>query len=240
MFIASSVGWAEHERRGSDRLPARLVHDTLVCVTIVVDDLDRAADRAHRLVRDGGRLLGITGAPGVGKSWLVGELLARATNLDVAHLPMDGFHLADVTLDRLGLRDVKGAPTTFDVGGYAATLRRIARREEEVVYGPAFERELEQPVAGAIAVPRAAELVLTEGNYLLLEEPGWQAVRALLDEVWFLAEDKELRVRRLVARHVAFGKSPAEAEAWVARSDQANARLVEATRARADVVVRLT
>ncbi|MGH1561258.1 nucleoside/nucleotide kinase family protein [Mumia sp. DW29H23] len=200
-------------------------------------DLDRAADRAHRLVRDGGRLLGIAGAPGVGKSWLVDALLARTTDLDVAHLPMDGFHLADVTLEQLGLRDVKGAPETFDVGGYAATLRRIARRDEDVVYAPAFERDLEQPVAGAVPVPRAADLVLTEGNYLLLDAPGWRDVRALLDEVWFLEEDDELRVRRLVARHVAFGKSPAEAEAWVARSDEANARLVASTRERADVVV---
>ncbi len=88
-------------------------------------------------------------------------------------------------------------------------------------------------------MPPEAELVVTEGNYLLLDEPGWRAARAELDEVWFLDEDEELRRSRLVARHVAFGKSPEEAAAWVARVDDANADLVARTRASADRVVDL-
>ncbi|MFC6150502.1 MULTISPECIES: nucleoside/nucleotide kinase family protein [Mumia] len=208
-------------------------------MTTVLDDLERVAARARHLVRRGGRVLGITGPPGVGKSWLVEQVTARTTDLAVAHVPMDGFHLADVALDRLGLRDVKGAPETFDVGGYAAALSRVAARQEPVVYVPSFERRLEQPLAGAIAVSRDADLVLTEGNYLLLDEAGWREVHALLDECWYVEVPHELRVRRLLARHVAYGKSPAEAQAWTERSDEANARLVEATRGRADLVVSL-
>jgi pantothenate kinase len=182
-------------------------------------------------VPPGVRLLGITGAPGAGKS-----TLAAALGLPV--VPMDGFHYADVELVRRGLRERKGAPETFDAEGYAALLARVRAGEPGVV-APMFERGLEQPIAGAIPVP-ATGTVVTEGNYLLLDEPRWRAVRAQLDVVWHLVMDEALRVERLVARHVEFGKSPDEARAWVARVDQANARLVEAARDRADLVVDLS
>jgi pantothenate kinase len=151
---------------------------------------------------------------------------------------MDGFHLADVALERIGLRHAKGAPDTFDAGGYVALLRRLRSPEpEEVVYAPMFERDLEQPLAGAVAVPRSATLVLTEGNYLLLDRGRWPEVRPLLDEVWFCAPAPDVRLARLTARHVAFGKEPAAATAWIAAVDEPNAALVEATRGRADLVV---
>ncbi len=179
----------------------------------------------------GTRLLGITGAPGVGKS-TVASALGRPV------VPMDGFHYADVELVRRGLRDRKGAPETFDAEGYAALLRRVRGGEPDVV-APMFERDLEQPLAGAIWVPPTGTVV-TEGNYLLLDEPRWRAVREQLDVVWHLHVDDAVRRERLVARHVRFGKSPEEARAWVARVDEANAALVEAAAVRADVVVELS
>ena len=136
----------------------------------------------------------------------------------------------------LGRLDRKGAPDTFDAWGYAALLRRLRDERDHVVYAPGFERDLEQPIAGALAVPPEAELVVTEGNYLLLDRPEWRAVREQLDEVVHLVTDDDVRRRRLVARHVEFGKTPAEAEAWVARVDDANAALVEAAAHRADRV----
>ena len=153
---------------------------------------------------------------------------------------MDGFHLADVELSRRGLLDRKGAPETFDAEGYAALLARIRTRTEATVLAPRFDRSIEQPVAGSIPVPAEAELVVTEGNYLLLDDPRWCAVRAELDEVWHVHVDEELRLERLVARHVEFGKTPDEARAWVARVDQPNAVLVEAAAERADRVLDLT
>ncbi|MFF9275908.1 nucleoside/nucleotide kinase family protein [Streptomyces griseosporeus] len=207
---------------------------------IAFDDLlDRARALADRRPR---AILGITGSPGAGKSTLA-ERLVRALNGDgppwVAHVPMDGFHLADVELERLGRRDRKGAPDTFDAAGYAALLRRLREEADgEVVYAPGFERVLEQPLAGAIPVPPAARLVVTEGNYLLLETGAWARVRPQLDEVWFCELDEQERIRRLVARHEEFGKGHREAEAWVLGTDQRNAELVAATRERADLVVR--
>jgi pantothenate kinase len=185
---------------------------------------------------DGPRLLGVSGAPGAGKSTFAAALASAYAGVTV---PMDGFHLADVELTRRGLRDRKGAPETFDAEGYAALLGRV-RAREQLVMAPAFDRSLEQPVAGSLAVPASAGLVVTEGNYLLLDEPRWRAVRAQLDAVWHVTVDEAVRVERLVARHVRFGKTPDEARAWVARVDEPNAVLVEAAAARADLVLDLT
>jgi pantothenate kinase len=209
-------------------------------VPLTFDDL---LTRAHALTHGRRALLGIAGSPGAGKTTLA-ERLVRALNADgdpwVAHVPMDGFHLADVELDRLGRRGRKGAPDTFDAAGYAALLRRLRSRESygDVVYAPGFERVLEQPIAGAIPVPPSARLVVTEGNYLLLDTGAWTRVRAELDEVWFCEIDEEERLRRLVARHEEFGKGHQEALDWVRGTDQRNADLVASTRDRADRVVR--
>ena len=150
---------------------------------------------------------------------------------------MDGFHLANSELVRLGRRDRKGAPDTFDAAGYVALLRRLRDPSEEVVYAPAFRREIEEPVAGAIPVVREVRLVVTEGNYLLVDEPPWSAVRELIDEAWYLDLSDEVRIERLIARHLAYGKSRSQARAWVLRSDERNAELVARTRAQADLVV---
>jgi len=199
-------------------------------------DPDELVRRAAALCGSGRALLGIAGAPGAGKSTLAAALVGALAGQAVL-VPMDGFHLADAELDRLGRRDRKGAPDTFDVAGYVHLLRRLREREDDVVWAPTFVRQQEQAVAGALAVPRDVPLVVTEGNYLLADG-GFAPVRDLLDETWFLDVDPVQRRQRLVTRHVQHGRSPAEAEQWVV-SDDRNAALVEATRDRADLVVRL-
>jgi len=211
-------------------------------VPLTFDDLLTRA-RALALAADGRRaLLGIAGAPGAGKTTLAERLVRELNGAGdpwVAHVPMDGFHLADAELERLGRRDRKGAPDTFDAAGYAALLHRLREDAdgEDIVYVPGFERGLEQPLAGAVPVEPTARLIVTEGNYLLLDTGAWARVRPRLDEVWFCELDEPERVRRLVARHEEFGKAHEEAVAWVRATDQHNAELVAGTRDRADLVV---
>lgn len=185
------------------------------------------------------RLLGLVGAPGAGKSTVSAALLAALGPLAVV-VPMDGFHLAQAELERLGRAARKGAPDTFDSAGYVALLQRLRRPVAgETVYAPEFRREIEEPIAGAIGVAPEVPLVITEGNYLLMQDddaPGthWPAVRGALDEVWYVDVDDALRVQRLVRRHEHHGRSPQAARDWVQHTDEPNARSVAATRAHAD------
>jgi pantothenate kinase len=205
---------------------------------VIISSEEELFARARELASQGGRrILGIAGKPGGGKSTVARAVVAELS--DRARLvPMDGFHLAQAELVRLGRRERMGAPDTFDAAGYAALLVRL-KSDEPVVYAPEFRREIEEPIAGAIAVPHTTPLVVTEGNYLLLQDERWAPVKALLDETWYVETDEELRVQRLIQRHIQFGKTPEYARAWVMRSDESNADLVKATARSADVLVRL-
>ena len=182
------------------------------------------------------RLLGICGPPGSGKSTLA-RALAAALGRRAVVVPMDGFHLAQAELDRLCRADRKGAPDTFDAAGYVALLRRLRAATEPVVYAPRFHREIEEPIAGAIPVPRSVPLVITEGNYLLLDDPPWDEVRPLLDDAWYLDADEEPRLAALIRRHERYGRSPEAARRFARGSDQRNAERVAAVRGRADLVL---
>ncbi|MFB7462418.1 nucleoside/nucleotide kinase family protein [Streptomyces sp. NPDC056224] len=197
----------------------------------------RARTLAGRCGPGGRRVLGIAGQPGAGKSTLAGRLAGELGPALAVVVPMDGFHLARTELERLGRAHRKGAPDTFDAAGYTALLRRLREPDGATVYAPAFDRSLDEPIAGSIAVGPAVPLVITEGNYLLHDEGEWARVRHLLDEAWYLAPDDALRIRRLVERHVRHGREHADARAWVARSDEANARLIAPGRDRADLVI---
>ncbi len=193
--------------------------------------------RAEALLAGGGRrILGLVGAPGSGKSTLADRLADRLESRALV-VPMDGFHLANAELARLGRSGRKGAPDTFDAAGYIALLRRLRHPAPgETVYAPVFRREIEEPIAGSIAVADTVRLVITEGNYLLLDGP-FGDVRALLDETWFVEGDEARRQEWLLARHVSYGRTPEQARAWVASTDEPNAALIRASRERADWLV---
>lgn len=179
-------------------------------------------DRVTSLRRPGERLIvGVTGAPGAGKSTLAAQLVSALD--ESAGIPMDGFHLSNEELRRMGLSRVKGAPETFDSWGFAALLRRLRARDEQVVYAPSFDHVMNEPIAGSIPVPRACRVVITEGNYLLV----WPEVKGLLDLTVHIDSDPEERIVGLIERQRAKGLDEAAAREWVLRSDEANARLVQ-------------
>jgi pantothenate kinase len=203
-------------------------------------DLAALIARARRLAAAGGRrVLGIAGPPAAGKSTLAAGVV-EGLGPELARLVgMDAFHYAQVELARLGRSERKGAPDTFDADGYVALLARLRSSDDPVVYAPEFRREIEEPIACAVPVPREVPLVVTEGNYLLVGAAPWARVRPLLDEAWYIAPaDDPARVTRLIDRHMAFGRTPDAARDWVLRSDERNAQLIAQTAGRADLVVR--
>jgi pantothenate kinase len=197
---------------------------------------DALVDLARRLHESAGHriLIGITGKPGAGKSTIAGRLVADLGERAVL-VPMDGFHLPQAVLERLGRRDRMGAPDTFDLPGYLALLARLRRPGPATA--PGFDRVTEEAVPDSIPIPAEADIVVTEGNYLLTETGGWDAVRPMLDEVWYIDLDDDVRLERLIARHQAFGKSLEAATAWANGPDAANASLIAGTRDRADLVI---
>ena len=204
-----------------------------------VSDLGDLVARIRALRRAAGGqrvLVGITGSPGAGKTTLALRLV-DALGREAAHLPMDGFHLANATLDALGRHDRKGAVDTFDGWGFLALLRRVRDEQEHTVYAPSFRREVDEPVAGEIAIEPEHRVVVAEGNYLLVDDGPWAQVRDVLDEAWYCGTPGDERERRLVDRHTSYGRTLEAATAWATEVDGRNATLIEATRPRADLVV---
>lgn len=179
-------------------------------------------------------MLGLAGAPAAGKSTLARRLVeavdSRLGPGTAAYLPMDGFHLSNAQLDRLGLRHRKGAPETFDVDGYVHLLGRLRTERLRPVYAPDFDRALDEPVAAALVVPPGTRLVVTEGNYLADPDPAWLPLRDLLDEIWYVEAPREVREERLLGRHVSGGRTQAQALAFIASSERPNADRIAAAR----------
>ncbi len=183
------------------------------------------------------KIIGITGPPGSGKSTLAAGLAAEHPDTHIV-VPMDGFHLANRELVRLGRAQRKGAPDTFDVEGYVELLQRLRDLPDHTVYAPKFDRHLEEPIANAIAVEPRHTTIITEGNYLLHDDGGWEQVRPQLDECWYVDCEYSARIVRLISRHIEHGRTGPQAAAWVHDVDEPNARLIRTARQTADVIIR--
>ena len=184
-------------------------------------------------------LIGIVGKPGAGKSTLSAYLLEELHSSEVTVVPMDGYHLSNAVLQALGRADRKGAPDTFDVAGFASLLQRIRNEKSVDIYYPVFDRSIEESIAAQGVVTKETKVVIVEGNYLLHDSGGWEEIAELLDELWFIDVDDEKRLERLIARHIAYGKSPADAQSWSRGSDEVNARTIATGRSRAHAVIAL-
>jgi pantothenate kinase len=184
-------------------------------------------------------IIGIVGKPGAGKSTVVSEIQNRFSADEVAIIPMDGYHLSNQELIELGRRDRKGAPDTFDVVGFTSLITRIKNEIDLDHTFPIFHREIEASKADEGLVPKNTKVVVVEGNYLFSEEHSWNAVFPLLDQSWFIEIDDEVRMPRLIARHIKYGKSLQEAEDWSRGSDEANAEFIAKTSYKAQRIIKL-
>jgi pantothenate kinase len=184
-------------------------------------------------------VVGIFGKPGVGKSTFT-EFLAKNLPRDsVKVVSMDGFHLSNQVLESLGLSQTKGAPNTFDVSGFGNLLSRIRNTPFETIYYPIFDRAIEESIAAQDSISPNAKLVFVEGNYLCHDRDGWEEISSHFDETWYLELPDDVRVERLVERHINFGKSPEFAREWALGTDEKNAILIAKNSHRADFVVRV-
>jgi pantothenate kinase len=210
-------------------------------MTIQIFSLEAAVERAITLTQNAESrvIIGLVGKPGSGKSTLSTHLMKKLPKETTALVPMDGFHLSNAQLAWLGRSERKGAPDTFDSDGYANLIERIKIGSDEEIHFPIFHRELDESISDEGIVPPNTTLVLTEGNYLLLEEGGWSKIPNLLTESWFIDVNNDRRMARLVSRHIKYGKSPEAAHEWANGPDQRNADLIEATRMKADAIVHL-
>jgi pantothenate kinase len=197
--------------------------------------LDLAATQIDELLATSSArvIVGIVVPPATGKSTFAARLCER---LGAPLLPMDGFHLSNRQLSRLGRRDRKGAPDTFDVDGYLATLHRVVADDHDV-YAPEFDRALDESVAAGLVILAESRLVITEGNYLALADGAWGSVRGAIDRLYYLDSPSPTRRDRLVARHVEGGRSVADAERWVDLVDEPNAALIAGTEINCDATL---
>jgi pantothenate kinase len=184
-------------------------------------------------------LIGIVGKPGAGKSSVVEQIEKKYGSEEVSIIPMDGFHLSNEELISLGRRDRKGAPDTFDVSGFISLIKKVKQEPQVDHKFPIFHREIEASVNDEGVVPKESKVIVIEGNYLFSEEHNWSGLFPLLDHTWFIEIDDEVRIERLIARHIRYGKTPVEAENWSRGSDEANARFIELTAHRASNIIKL-
>jgi len=210
-----------------------------------LDSISQLVDHVDNRFRESEKarfVLGITGPPGAGKS-TVSELLrdlliSRHGRLAIV-VPMDGYHLSNEELVKRNLRPLKGIPSTFDADGFVALVGDIKSGARRTIVFPTFDRDADAVVACGGKVEPADEIIIVEGNYLLMTESPWHQIRHYLDDVFYIDAPHAVLLKRLLERHMEGGMNSEDALLKVDSTDLPNAHLIEKTRHLATKVVRL-
>ena len=192
-------------------------------------DLESIATRVLQARGDKDRfLVAIAGPPASGKSTL-SEALCKYLNgvvgLRSVVVAMDGFHLDNDRLDDLKLRHRKGAPETFDFEGFAHLVRRIGT-SDQTIYHPIFDRTLDKAIAGKGVIHPEDNLILVEGNYLLLDDQPWSNLASLFDYRIFIDSPVDVLRSRLIQRWLDQDFTLHDATARALANDLPNAKRV--------------
>ncbi|CAN5191019.1 nucleoside triphosphate hydrolase [soil metagenome] len=186
-------------------------------------------------------LLGLAGSPASGKSTFSAQLVNRINfvlNKEVAVVvPMDGYHFSNQVLDEMGLKPLKGIPATFDGQGFVDLIKRLKSETNESVFAPLFDRSIEASIENGIEIAPRHEIIVSEGNYLLIDEKPWNELRNLFDEIWFIDSTMEKLMPRLLERHKNCGRNNEETKAKIDSTDLPNAILIDGTKSRAHRVI---
>ncbi|MBI1337064.1 MAG: nucleoside/nucleotide kinase family protein [Phycisphaera sp.] len=188
-------------------------------------------------------IVGIAGIPGAGKTTLAHRLYAHIVGRDTELcrvVSMDGFHFTNHRLEMEGLTPYKGAPQTFDAHAYTGFLYAL-HDATRTFHAPIYDRNTHDPVIGLdkdCTIGPRCRIIITEGNYLLLDQEPWSDLEEILHECWLLETPEETAKKRLIARHIAGGRTQHSAEEHYANVDAQNTRLVESQMREPDLRLR--
>jgi pantothenate kinase len=188
-------------------------------------------------------VVGLAGVPGSGKSMFAGQLLEtlnRARGGLATLVPMDGFHFTNAQLVDTGLSERKGAPETFDADAYVELLKRSRDPHATIVF-PIYDRDLHEPITRDTpeqTVGPGTRIVMTEGNYLLLNRKPWSELAKVLHETWYLQTPPDRAREWILQRHIRGGKPEEAAEQHYNRVDRENTALVIGRMRQPDLVLK--
>ena len=185
----------------------------------------------------------IFGSPGSGKSTFSGNLNRELNKIDGLMskvVPMDGFHFDNKILADRNMLQFKGSPETFDTNGFISLLAKLRQQPETDHVIPIFDRELDLSRASARLIEKSTNILLIEGNYLMLNQAPWNRLQMFFDLTIKIESDRRILKDRLLKRWLDLGISKDQASEKIKQNDLPNSDLVENLSMPADLYIQPT